>query len=133
MFTHHKEEKSYKINVCIIGTILAIIITGILIYVCLYLTEYKVHTATLHSIVNGTNHTSKSITFATIAINKQTAIALTTAQPTNSVITLKKEPLPSFTRVILPSLTQVAVPPKPLRKVTYVPETVQLTDVTPTT
>jgi hypothetical protein len=114
--------------------ILWVILAGVLIYLCIYLTQYSPKDITLQSATNTTNHTSNHIAFAPIAINKQAVHAEATIQPTSSAITLKKAQIPpTFTRVTLPTLTQVAVPSKPLRKVTYVPETIELTDVTPTT
>ena len=147
MITSPNETKGCKVYVFVIGAILALIATGLLIYLCIYLTEYNANTnsITLQSMTNRTNYTSKHVTMATIAVNdKEIAEAaaivtkiskiasaadsttdITTDTSSDDDTTLVNAPVTTFTHVTLPS------PPKPIKQITIIPENIVLQNVTP--
>jgi hypothetical protein len=157
MITSYRDEKACRVHVFVIGIIGAIITTGLLIYLCLYLVEYRHNSNTITLQSNSTNSTAKSVKLAAINVNdpeiakaaatiaKISSISGNTATNDDDddttlikapVTTLKEAAVPSFTRVTIPSsqlsVTHIAEPPKPIKQITVIPEKIELTDVTPT-
>lgn len=142
MITSHNETKGCKVYVFVIGAILALIATGLLIYLCIYLTEYNANTnsITLQSMTNRTNDTSKHATLAAILVN-DTEVAVTPNKVSSKAmqleddddddVSMKAAAIDSLQKVDVPVFTRVILPSKPVKKVIYVPENIVLQNVTP--
>ena len=121
------QDKSNKSCVFIIGIVLCLILAGVLIYLCIYLTEYtpKESTTTLTSSTNQTkivlSDSKNMIKTMNIALHDTANNNDDTVPVHVSIPTLKKTAVVSFTRI--------AVPTRAIKKVTYVPETITLQNI----
>lgn len=118
-------------KICFVITVVVyFIILGLLIYLCIYLTEYRPNSSTT-ALVSNTNQTQ----IATQRITSNNVIK-TIYSPLEdddddtviyaSVPSFKKAMIPTLTRASVPVLTKVVVHTKANKKVKHVPEEITL-------
>jgi hypothetical protein len=143
------ENKINKTCAFVIGSIAFIAVTGLLIYLCLYLTQYTppndstILTSTTNHSRIALSNSSKLLNIITNTVNDDDDDIISEADAvipilkkaliatlTNATVTsLTKVEVPSLTKVEVPSLTRVIVPSKARNEVTYTPETITLQNV----
>ena len=136
------QDKINKTCAFIIGSVVFIAVTGLLIYLCLYLTRYTPpsNTTVMTSATNNSRialfNSTKLLKIVTNPINDNEDDDII-SQPDATIPVLKKALISSLKRVEVPSvinteeptLTRVIVPSKASKQVTYIPETITLHDV----
>ena len=114
---------------CIVATIGIVILAGILIYTCIYLTQYHPKNSTTLS-ANYTMSSTKMIKLPTSSVQRTADESDDDDTSTYaSVPNLIKIEVPVLKKATFPTLTQVVIPRKPIKKVTHHPEEFMLQNV----